>query len=148
MNKKVEMEYKDFMYQKMYGDKDGKQQTAVPDVILSDVHEKLGETYVPYDDFGSPYITNKKEFTSTSTNNERMHITPEKKKAFDTILLNDIYLTQQKYQCDGNTQSERSHSQQNCQYDNPNGNTPNGPSDYETDDENFDDEIQVSSIER
>ena len=117
-------------------------------MILSDVHENLGETYVPYNDFGSPYITIEKEFKSASTNNERMHITPEKKIASDTILSNDIYLTQQKYQCDGNTPSERSDSQQNHQRDNSNGNTPSYPSDHETDDEHFDDEIQVSSYER
>ena len=75
MNNKVEIEYKDFMYQKMFGDQEEKQQTAAPDVILSDAHEKLGETYVPYNDFGSPYTTNVKEFTSTSTNKETMLIT-------------------------------------------------------------------------
>ena len=127
----------------MYGDKEEKQ-NAVPDVILSDVHEKTGETYVPYNDFGSPYITNKKELTSTSANNESMHITPEKKMVSDTILSNDIYLTQ----CDGNTPSEQYHSQQNCQRDNSNGNTPSEPSDHKSDDDNFDDQIPVSSYER
>ena len=43
----------------MYGDKEEKQ-NAVPDVILSDVHEKLGNTYVPYNDFGSPHKHNGK----------------------------------------------------------------------------------------
>ena len=174
MNKKVEIEYKDFMFQKMYGDKEEKQQTAAPDVILSDVHEKLGETYVPYNDFGSPYITNEKEFTSTSTNNERMHITPEKNIVSDTILSNDIYFTQQKYLCDGNGLHEQSDLQQNYQHDSQclvnmpseqspdgqyltnmqsqrdcsNGNTPSDISDHESDDENFDDEIQVSPYER
>ena len=94
----------------MYGDKEEKQ-NAVPDVILSDVHEKLGNTYVSYNDFGSPYITNKKDFTNTRANNERMHITPEMGIVSDTILSNDIYLTQQKYQCDGNMPSEQSDSQ-------------------------------------
>ena len=126
----------------MYGDKEEKQ-NAVPDMILSDVHEILSETYLPYDDFGSSYITNEKEFTSTSANNERMHIPPEKKIVSDTILSNDIYLTKQKYQYDGN-----SHSQQNCHRDNSNGNTSSDPSDHDTDDENFDDEIQESSYER
>ena len=46
MNKNVEIEYKDFMYQKMYGNKEEKQ-NAVPDMILSDLHDKLGKTYVP-----------------------------------------------------------------------------------------------------
>ena len=73
------------MYQKMYGDKEEKQQNTVPDVILSDVHEKLGETYVSYYDFGSPYIANEKEFTSTSANDETIHITPEKEIISDTI---------------------------------------------------------------
>ena len=77
MNKKVEIEYKDFMYQKMYGDKEEKQ-NATPDLISSDVHVKVGKTHVPYNDFGSPYITKEKEFTSTSANNERMHIISEK----------------------------------------------------------------------
>ena len=57
MNKKVEIEYKDFMYQKLYGYKEEKQ-TAAPGMILSNAHEKLGEKYVLYNDFGSPYITN------------------------------------------------------------------------------------------
>ena len=77
-----------------------------------------------------------------------MHITPEKEIVSDTILSNDIYLTQQKYQCDGNKPSERSHSQQNYQRDDSNGNSPSDPSDHDTDDENFDDKIQVSSYER
>ena len=72
MNKTVEIKYKDFMYQKMYVDKEEKQ-NDVPDVILSDVCVKLGNTYVPYNDFGSPYITNKKEFTSTSAKNINTH---------------------------------------------------------------------------
>ena len=79
-------------------------------MILSDVHEIQGNTYVPYNDFGSPYITNKKEFTSTSANDERLHITPEKEIVSCTILSNDIYLTQQKYQYDGNGPSEQSDS--------------------------------------
>ena len=132
----------------MYGDKEEKQQNAVPDVILSGAHEKLGKKYVPYNDFGSLYITNEKEFTSTSANNERMHITPEKEILSDTILSNDIYLTQQNYQCDGNTPSERSDSQQNYQHDNLNGNTPSDPSDHETDYNNSDNEIQVNSYEK
>ena len=148
MNKNVEIEYKNFMYQKMYGDKEEKQKT-VPDVISSsDIQDKLGEEYVPYNDFESPYITNEEEFTSTSANNKRMHITPEKEIESDTILSNDIYLTQQNYQCDGNMQNYRSNSQQSYQPDGSNGNTPSDPSDHETDDENFDDEIQVSSYKR
>ena len=55
-------------------------------MILSDVHEKLGNAYVPYNNFGSPYITNEKEFTITRANNEKMHITPEKEIKSDTIL--------------------------------------------------------------
>ena len=43
MNKNVEIEYKDFVYQKMYGDEEEKPNT-VPDVILSDVHKYLGNT--------------------------------------------------------------------------------------------------------
>ena len=46
------------MYQKMHRNKE-ENQDIVPPMILSDVHEKLGNTYVPYNDFGSPYITNK-----------------------------------------------------------------------------------------
>ena len=60
MNKHVKIEYKDFMYQKTYGNKEEKGDT-VPDVILSDVHENLGSTYVPYNDFGRPYIASKKK---------------------------------------------------------------------------------------
>ena len=70
-----------------------KKQNAVPDVIQSDFNEKLINTYVPYNDFESPYIIDEKEFTSTSANNERMHTTPEKVIISDTILLNDICLT-------------------------------------------------------
>ena len=47
IHKKVQIECKDFMYQKIYDDKEEKQNT-VPLVILSDVHETLGNTYVPY----------------------------------------------------------------------------------------------------
>ena len=90
MNKNVEIEYKNFMYQKMYGDKEEKQK-PIPDVILSDIEDKLGKNYVPYNDFESPYITNEEEFTSTSANNKRMHITPKKEIESDTILSNDIY---------------------------------------------------------
>lgn len=147
MNKKIENDYKDFMYEKMYGAKEEKQ-NAVPDVILSDIQDKLGEEYEPYNDFESPYITNEEEFTSTSANNKGMHITPEKEIVSDTILSNDNYLTQQKYQCDGNMQIYRSNSQQSYQHDGSNGNTPSDPSDHETDDENFDDEIQVSCYRR
>ena len=60
-----------------------------------------------------------------------MHITPEKEIISDTILSNDIYLTQQNYRRDDS-----------------NGNTPSDPSNYESDDENFDNEIQVISYER
>ena len=74
MNKKEEIEYKDFMYQKMYGNKVENQET-VPDVILSNVHEKLGNNYVPYNDSDSPYIANKKEFTITNTNDKKIQIT-------------------------------------------------------------------------
>ena len=80
MNKQVEIEFKDFMYEKMYGDKEDKQ-NAVPDVLLSDIHEKLGEKYVSCNAFGSPYIINEKEFTITSANKERMYITPKKSDA-------------------------------------------------------------------
>ena len=143
MNKNIEIEYKNYMYQKMYGDKEEKQK-PVPDVILSDIQDKLGENYVPYNDFESPYITNEEEFTSTSANNKGMHITPEKEIVSDTIVSNDIYLTQQKYQSDGNMQIYRSNSQQSYQGDGSNGNTPSDPSDHSSDDNNFDDEIQVS----
>ena len=63
MNKKVEIEYKDLLYQKMYGNKE-ENQDNVPVVIFSDVHEKLGNTYVPYNKFESPYITSEKQFTN------------------------------------------------------------------------------------
>ena len=43
MNKEVGIEYKDFMYQKIYGNKE-KIQDIPPVVILSDVHGKLGNT--------------------------------------------------------------------------------------------------------
>ena len=86
--------------------------------------------------------------TSTSANNEIIHITPEKEIVSDTILLNDIYLIQQKYQSHGNTPSERSDSRQNYQHDDSNGNIPRDPSDHESDDENFDDEMEVRSYER
>ena len=148
LNQKIENDYKDFMYEKMYGNKEEKQ-NAVPDVILSEIQDKLGEEYEPYNDFESPYITNEEEFTSTSANNKGMHITPEKVKIVtNTILSNDFYLTQQEHQCDGNMQIYRSNSQQSYQHDGSNGNTPSDPSDHETDDENFDDEIQVSSYKR
>ena len=116
-------------------------------MILSDIQDKLGEEYVPYNDFERPYITNEEEFTSTSANSKGMHITPEKEIVSDTILSNDIYSTQ-KYQCDGNMQIYQSNSQQSYQHDGSNGNTPSDPSDHETDDENFDDEIQVSCYRR
>ena len=80
-----------------------------------------------------------------------MNIIPEKEMIFDTILSNDIYLTQQKYQCydsNGNMPSEWSDTQKNYQRDDSNGNTPSAPSDHESNDENFDDEMQVSSYER
>ena len=40
---------------------------VIPIEILSDVHEKLGNAYMPYNDFmvinESPYVTNEKEFS-------------------------------------------------------------------------------------
>ena len=93
-----------------------KNKNAAPDMILSDVHENLGETYVPYNAFGSPYIINEKEFTSASADNETNHINPEKIIVSDTIWSNDIYMTKQKYQCVGNMPGEQSHSQENCQF--------------------------------
>ena len=147
MNKNIEIEYKNYMYEKMYGDKEEKQQ-PFPDVILSDIQDKLGENYVPYNDFESPYITNEEEFTSTSANNKGMYITPEKEIVFDTIVSNDVYLTQQKYQCDGNMQIYQSNSQQSHQGNGSNGNIQSDPSDHSSDDENFDDEIQVSCHKR
>ena len=77
-----------------------------------------------------------------------MHITPEKEIVSDTILSNDAYLTQQKYQYDGNTSSESSDSQQNYQNDDSNGGMSSDPSDQVSDDDNFDNEIQVISYER
>ena len=130
MNKKVEIEYKDFMHQKTYGNKE-ENQDSVPVEISSDVDEKLGYTYVPYNDFESPYITNKKEITITNTDDKKMHITPEKKMISGTNLSNDIYLTQL-----------------NHQRHDSNGKTPCDFSNQESDDENFDDEIQVSRYER
>ena len=62
-------------------------------MILSDVHKKLGKTYVPYNDFGCPYITNKKEFKITNTNDKKIYITPEENMVSDIILSNKIYLT-------------------------------------------------------
>ena len=72
--------------------------------------------------------------------------------------------SQQNYQLDGqclgNMLGERSRSQQNyepdgqfianmqSQRDSSNGNTPSDPSDHESDDDNFDDEIQVSCYKR
>ena len=79
--------------------------------------EKLGETYMPYNDFGSPHITNEKEFTITKANNETMYITPEKNIVSNTIFSNYIYLIQQKYECDGDEPSGLSDSQQNYQHD-------------------------------
>ena len=66
-----------------------------------------------------------------------MHITPEMKLISDTILLYYIYLTQQKYLCDGNKQNEWSDSQQNYQCDDSNGNMPRDTSDDESDDKKF-----------
>ena len=100
-------------------------------------------------DFERPYITIEKQFTITSTNDERMHITPEKEIISDTILSNDIYLTQQNYQREdsyGKMPSERSDTQHNYQGNDSNGNKPSDPSNHESDDENFDDEIQVGSF--
>ena len=77
---------------------------------------------MPYNDFESPYITNKKEFIITNTNDKKIHITPEKEVITDTILSNDINLTQQNYL----------HS---------NGNTLSDSSDQESNDENFDSTI-------
>ena len=50
---------------------------------------------------------------------------------------NDIYLTKQKYQCDGNAPSEQSDSQQNYQHDGSNGSTPSDLSDHETETQKF-----------
>ena len=124
MNQKNEIEYKDFMCQRIYGYNEENQEIICL-VILSDVHEDLGNTYVPRIDFESHYITNKKEFTILNANDQRMHITPEKAVISDIILSNDIYLTQQNYQ----------------HHHNANGNTPSDQSDKESDDENFYDEI-------
>ena len=76
MNKKVEIEHKDFMYEITYGNQEENHDIA-PLVILSDVHEKLGNIYVPYDDFESLYITNKREFIITNTNDGKVHITTD-----------------------------------------------------------------------
>ena len=81
------------MYQKMHRNKE-ENQDIVPPMILSDVHEKLGNTYVPYYDFESSYITNEKEFTITNMNDEKMHITPKKNMISDTVISNEIYSTQ------------------------------------------------------
>ena len=43
---KHEIKYKDFMNQKINGNKE-ENQNSIPDVIQSDFHEKLGITYVP-----------------------------------------------------------------------------------------------------
>ena len=63
----VEIEHKDFTYQRTYGNKE-ENQDIVPCVIFSDVHEKLDNIYVPYNDFESPNITNKKGFIITNIN--------------------------------------------------------------------------------
>ena len=76
----VEIERKD-----LYCNKE-ENQDIVRLVILSAIHEKLGNTYTPYNDFESPYITNKKELTITNTNDGKIHITPEKETIFDEIL--------------------------------------------------------------
>ena len=60
------------MYQKMSGDQEN--QEIIPVAILSDVHEKLGNTYVPCNDLESPYFTNKKKFTITYTQMNKIHI--------------------------------------------------------------------------
>ena len=49
-NQQVEHQFKDHMMRKMYGDKPNVPK-LVPDEILSDIHDKLGEKYVPYNEF-------------------------------------------------------------------------------------------------
>ena len=49
-NKQVEKQFKDYMMSKMYGDKPNVPK-LVPDEILSDIHDKLGKKYVPYNEF-------------------------------------------------------------------------------------------------
>ena len=49
-NQQVEHQFKDYMMSKMYGDKTNAPK-LVPDEILSDVHDKLDEKYVPYNEF-------------------------------------------------------------------------------------------------
>ena len=69
MNKKVEIEYKDFIHRKMYNNEENQQ--TFPFVILSDIHEKLANTCLPNNNFENPYITNQKEFTVTKTTGEK-----------------------------------------------------------------------------
>ena len=81
MNNQVEIEFKDLMYQNTYGDKDETPE-VIPIEIPSDIHEKLGNAYVPYNDFmmtnESPYATNEKEFSISGSNDNRNQITPDK----------------------------------------------------------------------
>ena len=57
MNKKVEIEYKDFMYQKMYRNK-AENKDIAPLLILSNIHEKLRNTYMSYNYFEISYSIN------------------------------------------------------------------------------------------
>ena len=83
MNKNIEIEYKDFINQKMYGNLEENQE-IIHLAILSNVHEILTNTHVPYNDLKSPYTTNEKDFKITNTNDGKMHIILEKIMISDT----------------------------------------------------------------
>ena len=74
MNKQVENELKDLMYQKTFGDKDESPE-VIPLESCSDVYEKLGNAYVPPNDFmvtnQNPYVTNEREFSISGVNDIR-----------------------------------------------------------------------------
>ena len=57
-------------------------QDFVPDMILSDIHETLSNTYVPYKDFEGSYVINKKELKITKTNDVKRNISHKKRTWF------------------------------------------------------------------
>ena len=67
-NQQVEYQFKDFMMTKMYGDQTNAP-IIVPVKVLSDIHSKLGETYVPYNEFSMLKILSKNNTMQTDVKN-------------------------------------------------------------------------------
>ena len=104
LNQQAELFFKDLMMEKNYGDKVNTPQIT-PVQVLSDIHQSLGDKYVPYNEFmfentNDLKTNNEKQVISPTKAGSDNMITPDKHMSADSISskpeIINVYQTQGK----------------------------------------------------